>query len=127
MPAFAASHRQLLQRVAFVTIAVVLMLIVIADPARFLMSFRVMAPLAGVFVAASLVAGWLTALPFTADARERFTIAAEFGTRNIAVAIAIAVTLLGRAEFAQFAVAYALVEVPMLLAAAYLFRRSVSR
>lgn len=123
VPSFAASHRQLLQRVAFVTIAVVLTLIVLGDVARFLASLRVMVPLAGVFVAASLLAGWLAAMPFTADARERFTVAAEFGTRNIAVAIAIAVTMLGRAEFAQFAAAYAMVEVPMLLAAAYLFKR----
>jgi BASS family bile acid:Na+ symporter len=122
-PGFAVARRGLLQRVAFVTIAVVLTLIVVADPARFLASLRVMVPLAGVFVAASLLAGWLTAMPFTADARERFTVAAEFGTRNIAVAIAIAVTMLGRAEFAQFAAAYAMVEVPMLLAAAALFRR----
>jgi predicted Na+-dependent transporter len=83
-----------------------------------------MVPLAGLFVAASLAAGWLTAMPFSADPRDRFTMASEFGTRNIGVAIAIAVTMLGRTEFGQFAAAYAIVEVPMLLAAASLFRRS---
>ena len=59
----------------------------------------------------------------TADVNDRFTLAAEFGTRNIGIAVAIAVTFLGRVEFAHFAVAYALVEVPLLLVAALLFRR----
>jgi BASS family bile acid:Na+ symporter len=123
VPAFATTHRGSLQRTAFIGIAVALVLVVAGDFTRFVDSLAVMVPLAGTFVAASLVAGWLTAMPFTADARDRFTMASEFGTRNIGVAVAIAVTMLGRTEFAQFAAAYALVEVPMLLAAAYLFRQ----
>ena len=122
-PAVAAAHRSLLQRLAVGTIAVVLALVVARDLASFAASLRVMIPLAGIFVAASFAAGWLTAIPLSADARDRFTMAAEFATRNIAVAITIAVTLLGQAGFAQFAAGYALVEVPMVLAAAYLFRR----
>ena len=38
--------------------------------------------------------------------------AVEFGTRNIGVALAIAVTLLGRVEFSRFAIVYAFVEIP---------------
>jgi BASS family bile acid:Na+ symporter len=123
VPEFAASHRGLLQRFAAIAIAAVLILVMAGDLSRFLTSLRVMVPLAGLFVAASLAAGWLTAMPFSTDPRDRFTVAAEFGTRNIAVAVTIAVTLLGREEFAQFAAAYALVEVPMLLVAALAFRR----
>ena len=122
-PAVAAASRGGLQRFAVVTIAVVLALVVARDLSDFAASLRVMIPLAGLFVAASFAAGWLTAVPLSADPGDRFTLAAEFGTRNIAVAITIAVTLLGRTEFAQFAAAYALVEVPMLLVAATLFRR----
>jgi BASS family bile acid:Na+ symporter len=122
-PALAAAHRGALQWFAVATIAVVLALVVARDLASFATSLRLMIPLAGIFVAASFAVGWLTAVPLSADPRDRFTLAAEFATRNIAVAITIAVTLLGQAEFAQFAAAYALVEVPMLLAAAWLFRR----
>ena len=57
-----------------------------------------------------------------AEARDRFTLATEFATRNVAVAIAIAVTLLHRAEFATFATTYLLTETPLLLLAVYGFR-----
>jgi ACR3 family arsenite efflux pump ArsB len=59
----------------------------------------------------------------TGDRRERFTLAAEFGTRNLGVAIAIAVTLLGSVEFARFALTYFLTEVPLMLMAIALFRK----
>jgi hypothetical protein len=40
----------------------------------------------------------------------------------VGVATAIAVTILGRVEFARFAAAYAFVEIPLMLAAVALFR-----
>jgi ACR3 family arsenite efflux pump ArsB len=59
--------------------------------------------------------------------RDRFTLAAEFGTRNVGVATAIAVTVLGRVEFARFAAAFFVTEVPLMLAAVGLFRRHQAR
>ena len=56
-------------------------------------------------------------------APDRFTLATEFATRNVAVATAIAVTLLGRAEFALFATTYFLTELPLTLLAVAGFRR----
>ena len=122
-PAVAARHRHGLQRFAFAGIALVLSLVLARDVGAFVASLPTMVPLAGVFVLASLLAGWATAVPFSPDPRDRFTMASEFGTRNIAVAITIAVTLLGRAEFANFAAVYAIIEVPILLGAVALFRR----
>jgi ACR3 family arsenite efflux pump ArsB len=69
------------------------------------------------------VAGWITGALVTKDRRDRFTLAAEFGSRNVGIAMAIAVTILGRVEFASFAVIYSLTEIPMMLAAIALFRR----
>ena len=122
-PAVAARHRPSLQRFSFVGIGLVLSLVLARDLPTFAASLPAMLPLAGVFVVGSLAAGWATALPFSRDPRDRFTMAAEFGTRNIAVAITIAVTLLGRADFVPFAAVYALIEVPILLGAVALFRR----
>jgi len=73
--------------------------------------------------ACSAAAGWIAATMVTADPRDRFTLAAEFGTRNLGVAIAVAVTMLGRVEFARFAYTYFLTELPLMLVAAALFRR----
>ena len=69
-----------------------------------------------------MAAGWLAGVAATNDRRERFTLAAEFGTRNVAIATAIAVTLLGRVEFARFATTYFLIELPLMLIAIGVFR-----
>jgi ACR3 family arsenite efflux pump ArsB len=74
-------------------------------------------------VVASIAAGWLAAAAVTTDAKDRFTVAAEFGSRNVGVALAIAVSFLGRVDFARFAVVYALCEIPLMLLAVALFRR----
>jgi BASS family bile acid:Na+ symporter len=121
-PNGAARGRSALQRLAFVGIAIVFLLIILDAPAAFLSELATTALPAAVFVLLSMGAGWLIAVPVTADPKDRFTLAAEFGTRNIAIAIAIAVTLLGRVEFARFATTYALVEVPLMLGAVALFR-----
>jgi BASS family bile acid:Na+ symporter len=113
-----------LQRGAYLGVAVLLVLIVMEDPLAFGSSLRTGLPLAAAFVAGSTALGWLTAAACTSDRRDRFTIAAEFGARNVGIATAIAVTFLGRVEFARFAATYALTEIPILLAAVALFRRS---
>ena len=69
-----------------------------------------------------MAAGWAVGAMVTTDPRDRFTLAAEFGTRNVAVATATAVTLLGRVEFALFATTYFLTEVPLMLGAILIFR-----
>lgn len=113
-----------LRPVAFIGVSTLFALIIGENPGAFLSGLATTVPVAAVFVVISVAAGWLTAALLTQDPRDRFTIAAEFGTRNIAVAVAIAVTLLGRVEFARFAAIYAITETPLMLAAVALFRRS---
>jgi BASS family bile acid:Na+ symporter len=122
-PDLADRHARTLRRIAFVGTGFVLLLIVLEAPNAFLSGLSTTVPLAAAFVASSIVAGWLTSALVTEDRSNRFTIAAEFGTRNVAVAMAIAVTILGQVAFARFAVTYALVEIPLMLAAVALFRR----
>ncbi len=81
-------------------------------------------PLATMFVAASFVTGWLVGRATGTSPQDRFTLATEFATRNVAVAAAIAVTLAGRVEFAVFATTYFLTEIPLMLGAIAVFRRS---
>jgi BASS family bile acid:Na+ symporter len=112
----------ILQRVAFVGVAIILALIVAGDRGTFRRELATTAPLAAAFVTTSTIVGWVVAALITRDPRDRFTIAAEFGTRNIGIATAIAVTLLGRLEFGRFVAVYAMVEVPFLLGAVAAFR-----
>jgi bile acid:Na+ symporter, BASS family len=122
-PDLAERHRATLGRVAFIGTGIVLLLIIAEAPHAFVNGLSTTVPLAVVFVVSSIMAGWMSAAVATDDSRDRFTIAAEFGARNVAVAMAIAVALLGRLEFARFAVTYSLTEIPLMLAAVALFRR----
>ena len=123
VPYVADRYAPALRRVAFIGTGAVLFLIMANASDAFWRGLPTTIPLAAVFVTGSAVAGWVTAAFVTGDSRDRFTLAAEFGTRNVGVALAIAVTLLGRLEFAGFALTYALVEIPLMLAAVALFRR----
>jgi hypothetical protein len=73
-----------------------------------------------------MAVGWWAAVIAASDVRDRFTLAAEFGTRNTGVATVIAVTVLGRVEFARFAATYFVTEIPLMLAAVWLYRRYVA-
>ena len=120
---WAMEHRLAVQRLAFAGVALVLALIVLENPRAFVGSLATTVPAAAVFVVCSAAAGWATASLVTEDRRDRFTLAVEFGTRNLGVAMAVAVTLLGRVEFARFAYTYFLTELPLMLIAISWFRR----
>src|SRR5262245_17478742 len=113
-----------LQRLAVIGILFVFVLVILNDWTLFVDELSTTVPLAIGFVIASTAAGWLSAGFFTTNRQDRFAIAAGFGARNVAVATAIAVTILGQVAFARFAATYAFVEVPLLLAAVALFRKS---
>ena len=120
-----ASHYQAsVQRVAFIGVGIVLLLIILDNPRAFIDGVWTDVPFAAMFVAASAAIGWGTAATITGDRRDRFAFAAEFGSRNLGVAMALAVTFLGRVDFARFAYTYFLIEMPLMLAAIALFRRS---
>ncbi len=82
---------------------------------------------AAAFVSACFGAGWVAATVVRATEAGRFTLSAEFATRNIAVATAVAVTMLGRTEFALFGSIYFLTELPLMLTAVAIWRRGRGR
>jgi BASS family bile acid:Na+ symporter len=125
-PGVAERHRGALQRAAVVAVGLLLTLIISSNRAQFVDGFSTTVPLAFVFVLLSLVSGWVVATVVGASPPDRFTVAAEFATRNVAVATGIAVTLLGKPEFAIFAATYFLTEQPILLASAVAFRRATA-
>jgi len=122
-PALAGRSQPYFKAFAFGGVAVLILLIVASDPAMFVHGLRGTVPLAATFVAASFVAGWLIGAASRASAPDRFTLATEFATRNMAVAAAIGLTLAGRVEFAVFATTYFLTEIPMMLSAIAIYRR----
>jgi bile acid:Na+ symporter, BASS family len=121
-PHVADERRPLLQRVGFGALGVLIAVVIWSEADRFATGLWQTVPLATAFVVISLAAGWVVGGIIRSSAPDRFTLAAEFGTRNVAIASAIAVTLLGRVEFAVFATIYFLTEMPIMLAAIALFR-----
>lgn len=120
--AFADARQPLFQRAAFAALGLLIAFVIASDPGTFVRGLAGVVPLSAGFGALSFAAGWLAAAATRSDRRVRFTLGAVFGTRNIAVATAIAVTLLRRPEFAVFAVTYFLTQVPLMVAAIALFR-----
>ncbi len=123
-PAFAGRSQPYLRALAFGGIAALIVLIVANDPVVFVTGLRDTVPLAAAFVAASFLAGWTIGTAIGALPPDRFTLATEFATRNMAVAAAIALTLAGRVEFALFATTYFLTEIPLMLGAVVIYRQS---
>jgi BASS family bile acid:Na+ symporter len=121
-PSWALAHRRWFQGLAWTMLAFLLVTILTIEADRVATMFREVVVFAAVFVAASFAAGWLTGAAVGAQAGDRFTLAAEFAARNIAVATTIAVTMLGRTDFALFGSVYFLLELPLLLMAVAAWR-----
>jgi len=126
-PRFAERYNGPLRTAAFFFLGGLLTLVIIMDLPAFARGLSTTIPLAAVFVVCSIAVGWAVGAMVTTNPHERFTLAAEFGTRNVAVATAIAVTVLGRVEFARFATTYFLTEVPLMLGAILMFRAAERR
>jgi len=69
-----------------------------------------------------LLMGWVVGWACVMAARAQFTLAMVYVVRNVAISTAVAVTVLGRIEFAVTKTAYFLNQVPILFAALLLFR-----
>lgn len=125
-PVLADRSQRYLRAFGLGGIVLLIVLIVASDPAGFANGLAGTVPLAATFVATSFLAGWFVGGVMGASRSDRFTLATEVATRNIAVAAAIAVTLAGRIEFALFATTYFLTEAPLMLSAIIVFRWQAS-
>lgn len=121
-PRFADERRDAIQTAGFIALALLIVFIIWSEADAFLGGLPRMVPLAATFITLSFTVGWVAGVIGRASRRDRFTLAAEFSTRNVAVATAIAVTLLERTDVAVFAVTYFVTELPLMLIAVGVFR-----
>jgi BASS family bile acid:Na+ symporter len=121
-PEVAIRYKSTVERASFVGVSLLLTVIIASDVHGFVSTLRTAVPVAVAFIAGAFAIGWATSIFVTRDPRDRFTLAVEFGTRNVGVALAIAVTVLGRVEFARFGATYFLTEIPLMLGAVAVFR-----
>jgi len=121
-PQLAEQRRGAVQRAVFFAAALLVAFVIWSEADTFVAGLSQMVPLAAAFVTLSFALGWLAGLVARANRRDRFTLAAEFSTRNAAIATAIAVTLLRRVDVAVFATTYFVTEVPLMLVAVAAYR-----
>jgi BASS family bile acid:Na+ symporter len=120
--AFATRHEAICRRMSLAGLGALIAYIVLEEGGRVAGEVMETAVAAGVFLGVAMVAGYTIGVLSGGDAKGSFTLLIEFAVRNVAIATAIAVTVLGRVEFAIFATAYFLIEVPLLFTAVLLFR-----
>jgi bile acid:Na+ symporter, BASS family len=126
-PQFAAQRRGAIRRAGFVVLALLVAFVLGSEAHAFVAGLSQLVPLTAVFVTLSFALGWVAGLVARARCRDRFTLAVEFSTRNVAVAASIAVTLLHRIDLAVFATSYFVIELPLMLIAIAAYRAAEAR
>ena len=121
-PATTERHRRGLFVLGLGALAALLGLVIAQEAGRFAAELGEIALAVTLLTGLALAAGWATGWA-GGDRTDRFTVGLVFVVRKVGVATAVAVTVLGRVEFAVFASACFLCQAPILLAAALLHRR----
>ncbi len=121
-PDLTRRHARTLLGFSVATLAALLGFIIVQEAEQFASALTDLATAAGALTVLAFGAGWATGWACATGATDRFTVGMVFVVRNVGISTAIAVTALGRVEFAVFATAYFLAQVPLLLAVVVVFR-----
>jgi BASS family bile acid:Na+ symporter len=121
-PAVTERHRRGLFALSLGALAALIGLVIAQEAEHFAAELGEIAWAVTLLTGLAFAAGWATGWA-GGNRADRFTVGLVFVVRNVGVATAVAVTVLGRLEFAVFAAAYFLSQAPLLLAAAFLRRR----
>jgi bile acid:Na+ symporter, BASS family len=121
-PAITQNHGRTLLGFSIAALTVLLGFIIVQEADQFANALADIAVAAALLTVLAFGTGWGTARVCGAGSTDRFTIGMVFVVRNVGIATAIAVTVLGRVEFAVFATAYFLAQVPILVGAVLVFR-----
>ncbi len=121
-PALAERHRGFILRAGFGLLVTLLVLVVATAPEDEQVGWQSAALVTLSFVLAAGLLGAGVALALGGTATDRFTFAAEFSTRNVAVALGLAMAIGAQREFTWFGAIYLTVEIPLLALAALIFR-----
>lgn len=114
-PGFATTHAKSVHRASLAGIAFLLVYVMVMQRERLAAEWQQTAVAGALFMAVALLAGMVFGRLLRLPPGDGITVSILFAVRNVALASAIAITLLNRIEYAVFAVVYFLAEVPLLL------------
>jgi BASS family bile acid:Na+ symporter len=122
-PVFTKRYEALFRGVSIAALAGIVGFVVYQEAGNILLGIEDTVLASVVFIVISMIFGLGMGSLLGLNANDRFTLLVEFAVRNIAIATAIAVTVLNRIEFAVFATVYFLTQVPLVVLATIFFKR----
>ncbi len=127
VPRLVARMASVIQTACIFGIAGVVAMILVVQADLLAAEWKLAAAASFALMAAAMVTGWVMSALMGLPKTDRMTFAVVFSVRNVALAMAVAITLLGRVDYAAFAVVYFLTEVPLLLGVVAIHRRRQPR
>jgi bile acid:Na+ symporter, BASS family len=126
-PNLTARHTRSVHRMGVAGVVFLLVYVLISQRAQVATEWQQTALAGALFMGLALVGGLAVGRLWRLDRQDGLTLGIGFAVRNVALALAIAISLLNRVEYATFAGVYFLTEIPLLLAvvAAYRWRRRI--
>lgn len=121
-PAWSTRRLGVTQRLALLGLLALIGLVLYDQAALLRVAWRDQVAAALAFTLLAMAAGWAVGWISGLEPRDRFTLLCEFAVRNLAIAVLVAVTVLGRTDFVAFAAVMLLVQIPLLLLAVALYR-----
>ncbi len=105
-------------------LALIILFVIWEQTDNLVSHFKELALSASIYTLLTMVAGWGVGAGLKVKSADRFTLMVEFSVRNLGIVTVVGATLLGDTELVVFAAAFFLIQVPFLLTAVYLQRRS---
>jgi bile acid:Na+ symporter, BASS family len=121
-PEFAEKHAKSVRGASLAGIACLLLYVMMTQREQLAAEWQQTAVVAAAFMGLALLAGLALSRLLRLPREDGVTVGIGFAVRNVALASAIAITLLNRIEYAVFAVVYFLTEVPLLLGVVAAYR-----
>jgi BASS family bile acid:Na+ symporter len=121
--AWAVDHGRRLRQLCVAGIAFLTVYVLLNRWTQVVADWRQTALASLAFMVSALAIGLMLARLLRLSASDSVTVGIVFAVRNVAIALAIALTILHRTEFAEFAVVYFVAEVPLMLGVSGAYRR----
>jgi bile acid:Na+ symporter, BASS family len=122
-PDFAIKYARRLRNLSLAGVGFLLVFVLVSRREQMTADWQLAVLAANAFIIPALAVGLVFARVLRLGSSDSFTTGVSFAVRNVGLATAIAITLLGRLEYAVFAAVYFATEVPLLFGAVALYRR----
>jgi len=122
-PRFVHGYSKILRQIGFVMLGILIGFIFYQSSELFRASWLNIVEASVCFIIVSMLFGYIMGSIFRLQRKDVLTLLIEYGTRNVAIATAVAVVVLKRTDFAAFGAIYFLVEAALILPVIAIFRK----